>query len=95
MFATPKDVRALLVELRKTQAPPARAPLNVGAMSSAGHLPVHFPPPAHGRVDPGETPEQGAIREAQEELHVTPIGVRKAGELAFQFRDGYSLRLRR
>ena len=45
-----------------------------------------------GRVDPGETPEQGAVREAQEELHVTPIGVRKAGELAFQFKDGYSLR---
>ena len=45
-----------------------------------------------GRVDPGETPEQGAVREAQEELHVTPIGVQKAGELAFQFIDGYSLR---
>jgi len=45
-----------------------------------------------GRVDPGETPEEGAIRESQEELLVTPIGVKKAGELAFQFRDGYSLR---
>ena len=45
-----------------------------------------------GRVDPGETPEQGAIREAQEELHVTPIGGREAGVLAFQFKDGYSLR---
>jgi len=39
-----------------------------------------------GRVDPGETPEQGAIRESQEELHVTPIGVKKAGELAFQLK---------
>ncbi len=45
-----------------------------------------------GRVDPGETPEQGAIREAQEELHVTPVGVQQAGVLAFQFMDGYSLR---
>ena len=45
-----------------------------------------------GRVDPGETPEQGAIREAQEELRVTPIGAREAGVLAFQFVDGYSLR---
>lgn len=45
-----------------------------------------------GRVDPGETPQEGAIREAQEELHVTPLGVQKAGELAFQFADGYSLR---
>ena len=45
-----------------------------------------------GRVDPGETPEQGAIREAQEELHVTPLGATEAGVLAFQFTDGYSLR---
>jgi 8-oxo-dGTP diphosphatase len=45
-----------------------------------------------GRVDPGETPEQGAVREAQEELHVTPIGVKEAGVLAFEFTDGYSLR---
>ncbi len=45
-----------------------------------------------GRVDPGETPEQGAIREAKEELHVTPVGVREAGELNFHFADGYSLR---
>ena len=45
-----------------------------------------------GRVDPGETPEQGATREAQEELHVTPVGVKEAGVLAFQFTDGYSLR---
>lgn len=45
-----------------------------------------------GRVEPGETPEQGAIREAQEELRVTPIGVKEAGVLAFQFIDGYSLR---
>ena len=40
----------------------------------------------------GETPAQGAVREAQEELHVTPIGVQEAGVLAFQFVDGYSLR---
>lgn len=45
-----------------------------------------------GRVEPGETPEAGAIREAQEELHVTPVDVRKAGVLSFQFTSGYSLR---
>lgn len=44
-----------------------------------------------GRIDPGETPMQGAIREVQEELCVTPTGVRPAGELSFQFIDGYSL----
>ena len=44
-----------------------------------------------GRIDPGETAFQGAIREVQEELCVTPTDVRKAGELSFQFTDGYSL----
>ena len=44
-----------------------------------------------GRIDPGETALQGAIREVQEELCVTPTGVREAGELFFQFLDGYSL----
>ena len=44
-----------------------------------------------GRIDPGETPREGAIREVQEELCVTPSGVREAGELFFQFVDGYAL----
>ena len=45
-----------------------------------------------GRVDPGETPEQGAIRETQEERRVTPLGVKEAGVLNFRFTNGYSLR---
>ena len=44
-----------------------------------------------GRIDPGETDEAGAVREVEEELLVTPTGVRKAGELFFQFADGYAL----
>lgn len=44
-----------------------------------------------GRLDPGETPRQAAIREVQEELVVTPTGVREAGELMFQFVDGFSI----
>jgi len=44
-----------------------------------------------GRIDPGETAMEGAIREVQEELCVTPSGVREAGELLFQFVDGYAL----
>ena len=44
-----------------------------------------------GRIDPGETARHGAIREVQEELCVTPTGVREAGELYFQFLDGYAL----
>lgn len=44
-----------------------------------------------GRIEPGETPRAAAIREVEEELCVTPTGVREAGRLAFQFADGYSL----
>ena len=39
----------------------------------------------------GETPLQAAIREVQEEVCVTPCGVREAGELWFQFVDGHSI----
>jgi 8-oxo-dGTP diphosphatase len=44
-----------------------------------------------GRIEPGETEREGAIREVQEELCVTPTGVAEAGELSFQFVDGYAL----
>lgn len=44
-----------------------------------------------GRLEPGETPYAGAIREVQEELCVTPGALTKHGELSFQFVDGYSI----
>ncbi len=44
-----------------------------------------------GRIEKGETPEDAAVRETQEEVGMTPTGVEWAGELSFQFRDGYSL----
>jgi 8-oxo-dGTP diphosphatase len=44
-----------------------------------------------GRIDPGEEPEQCAIREVQEELLVTPTGIEPAGDLKFQFADGFSI----
>lgn len=44
-----------------------------------------------GRIEAGETDEAGAVREVEEELLITPTGVRKAGELRFQFTDGYAL----
>lgn len=44
-----------------------------------------------GRIDPGETPEQCAIREVGEELRVMPEGVTPEGQLFFQFADGFSL----
>ena len=44
-----------------------------------------------GRLDPGETPIQCAVREVQEELGVTPLDLKKRGEHKFQFIDGYSI----
>ena len=44
-----------------------------------------------GKVDPGETPLQAALRETFEELGIRPLGAEQHGELHFQFRDGYSL----
>ena len=44
-----------------------------------------------GRLEPGETPLEGAIRETREEVCVVPHGLEKRGELHFQFLDGYSL----
>jgi 8-oxo-dGTP diphosphatase len=44
-----------------------------------------------GRLEDGETPLQGAVREVQEELCVTPVGIQQCGELAFQFVDGLSI----
>lgn len=40
-----------------------------------------------GKLDPGETPEQCAIRETEEELCITPSQVRYAGELFFHAED--------
>lgn len=44
-----------------------------------------------GRIEPGESALAAAIRETQEELGVTPLGVDERGELHFQFADGYAL----
>lgn len=44
-----------------------------------------------GRIDPGESTRECAIREAQEELRITPTGLSPRGELWFQFTDGLSI----
>ena len=44
-----------------------------------------------GKLEPGETTEECAIRETQEELLITPKGVAFAGELHFQFTDENSI----
>jgi len=44
-----------------------------------------------GKIEPGETALEAAIRETQEEIGVTPLAVEERGVLHFQFMDGYSL----
>jgi 8-oxo-dGTP diphosphatase len=44
-----------------------------------------------GRLEFGETPLAGILREAHEELGITLLDPVKRGELHFQFLDGYSL----
>ncbi|MES2505516.1 MAG: 8-oxo-dGTP diphosphatase [Verrucomicrobiota bacterium] len=44
-----------------------------------------------GKMDPGETSAECAIRETQEELGVTALSPVKHGELWFQFVDGLAL----
>ena len=44
-----------------------------------------------GRLEPGESAGACAIREVQEELHVTPHNLAEVGELRFQFVDGHSI----
>jgi len=44
-----------------------------------------------GKIDPGETSMECAVRETQEELGVTALDPVKHGELWFQFVDGLAL----
>lgn len=44
-----------------------------------------------GRLEPGETPLEAAVREVQEELCITPLELTYSGENLFQFVDGYSI----
>jgi 8-oxo-dGTP diphosphatase len=44
-----------------------------------------------GRIDEGETALEAAVRETEEEVRLTPLTPRWAGELFFQFTDGYAL----
>jgi 8-oxo-dGTP diphosphatase len=44
-----------------------------------------------GKIEPGETAREAAIRETQEEIGVTPLELEERGVLHFQFTDGYSL----
>lgn len=44
-----------------------------------------------GRIEPGETAMEAAVREVREEIGVTPKDLEHIGELFFEFLDGYRL----
>ena len=44
-----------------------------------------------GKLDPGEAELACAVRETEEELHVTAVNAVKRGELWFQFVDGMAM----
>ncbi len=44
-----------------------------------------------GKIDPGETPIQCAVREAQEELGITALDPEEIGVLHFNFVDGLAI----
>jgi 8-oxo-dGTP diphosphatase len=44
-----------------------------------------------GRIEPGESALDAARRETQEEVGLTPHGLSQAGELSFEFADGFAL----
>lgn len=44
-----------------------------------------------GKLEPGETARDAAIREVREEIGVTPLHLENRGVLHFQFTDGYAL----
>ena len=79
---TPRDPATLLFVMRDTEILLIRKKRGLGAGKING---------PGGRTEPGETPEACAIRETQEELCITPTGLRLAGENSFVFVDGYSI----
>jgi 8-oxo-dGTP diphosphatase len=79
---TPREQATLLFVLRDSQVLLIHKKRGLGAGKING---------PGGRLDPGETAREAAIREVQEELLVTPSGVAECGELFFQFADGHSI----
>lgn len=79
---TPKDTATLLFVIDHGRALLIRKKRGLGAGK------INAP---GGRLDPGESPMDAAVREVREELGVTPLEPRERGTLAFEFVDGYKL----
>lgn len=79
---TPKDDAVLLFVIQNGNALLIRKKRGLGAGK------INAP---GGRMEPGETPEQAALRETREEVCVEASAPRRRGRLRFQFTDGYAL----
>jgi len=79
---TPVDRATLLFVVRQDRILLIRKKRGLGAGKING---------PGGRIDPGETPVECALRELREELCVTTPSAELGGELSFQFVDGYSV----
>ena len=78
----PKDTATLLFVLRGEEI------LLIHKKRGLGKGKINGP---GGRLEPGETAREAAIREVEEELLITPVDPQQRGRLRFQFIDGYSL----
>ena len=78
----PKEFATLLFVVRKGHILLIRKKRGLGAGKING---------PGGRIEPGETSLDAAIRETREELGIVPVSPELRGELHFQFVDGYSL----
>lgn len=78
----PKDIAVLCFIFHKDQV------LLIEKLRGLGAGKVNAP---GGRLEPGETPLQAAVREVQEEVSVTPGKLSQVGNLKFAFVDGYNL----
>ena len=81
---TPQDRATLLFVMRGERVLCIRKKRGLGAGKING---------PGGKIDAGETAAQAAVRETQEELGITPVGVQARGAIDFQFVDGYALRV--
>ena len=81
---TPNEVATLLYVVRDGQVLLMEKKRGIGAGKING---------PGGRVHPQETALAAAVRETEEELRVTPLDAREAGEVLFHVLDGISIHI--
>lgn len=82
---SPQDKATLLFVLRRGELLLIRKKRGLGAGKING---------PGGRIEPGESALEAAVREVWEEVRVRAVGTEEVGWLVYQFVDGYSLSIR-